>query len=93
MKKALVKCSVGVKTMFNDARRAIRDMIFKVWAGYCRSRGRKAKKLRSRVQLSLWYKLWKDRWVQFKEHGYFYDSESDAESEVSDLEMEEHDNR
>ncbi|GMH58171.1 hypothetical protein TrLO_g12544 [Triparma laevis f. longispina] len=87
LRKALVKCSVGVKTMFNDARRAIRDMIFKVWAAYVRGRTKKAKKLKLRVQLNVWFKMWKGRYLRWKEHGYFYDSESDNESVVSDLEM------
>lgn len=31
--------------------------------------------------------MWKGRYLRWKEHGYFYDSESDDESVVSDLEM------
>ena len=88
LRKALVKCSVGVKTMFNDARRAIRDMIFKVWANYVRSRSGKALRLKKRIGMSLWFRRWKSRWQRFKEHGYFYDSESETESDLSEDEEE-----
>ena len=81
LRKALVKCSVGVRTMFNDARRAMRDMIFKVWANYVRSRYKKARKLKARVQLSVWFRRWKARWQRFREHGYFFDSDSESEGE------------
>ena len=66
--------------MFNDARRAMRDMIFKVWSAYTMSRLRKARKLSARVALEPWLHLWKARYQRFKHHGYFYDSGSDDES-------------
>jgi len=89
LRKAIAKCSVGVKTMFNDARRAIRDIIFKVWKNYVMQRTRKMKKLRLRVQLEPYFNMWKNRHTRFKDHGYFYDSGSEADTDDEDLRREE----
>mmetsp|Transcript_11231 Transcript_11231/g.22976 ORF Transcript_11231/g.22976 Transcript_11231/m.22976 type:complete len:937 (+) Transcript_11231:45-2855(+) len=89
LRKAIAKCSVGVRTMFNDARRAIRDIIFRVWKDYVMLRKRKMKKLRLRVQLEPYFNKWKLRHQRFQEHGYFYDSGSDVDSDDEELRKEE----
>ncbi|GMI08291.1 hypothetical protein TrRE_jg12855 [Triparma retinervis] len=94
LRKAITKCSVGVRTMFNDARRAIRDIIFRVWKNYVSQRRKKMNKMRQRVLLEPPFKMWKSRHQRFIEHGYFYDSGSDVDSDDEELrkEEEEYDN-
>jgi len=86
VRQALVKCSVGVRTLFNDSKRQIRDMIFRIWRQYCVSRNRKMKRLRNRVCLEPWFNIWVKRHMRYKNQGYFYDTDSDDD----DDQMEEH---
>ncbi len=88
LRQAIAKCSVGVRTMFNDARRAIRDIIFKVWKQYVTSRIRKMKMLQHRVAFEKWFYLWKTRYRRYRERGYFYDSESDDDGEQNEATVE-----
>ena len=82
VRKALVKCSVGVRTLFNDNKRLIRDMIFRIWRQYCVSRNRKMKRLRNRVCIEPWFHIWVKRHERYHNQGYFYDTDSDSDIEV-----------
>ena len=62
LRAAIQKCSVGVKTMFNDARRAIRDIIFRVWATHVRSKKNRMLKFKKRCMLQPWWILWRNRY-------------------------------
>ena len=81
LKAAISKCSVGVRTMFNDARRAIRDITFRVWAAYVSRTRSKVSKFKKYCLLHHWFVTWKKRWRRFRERGYFYDDDSDDDSD------------
>ena len=90
MRTALTKMSVGVRTMFNSARRTIRDITFRIWKNYVEQRRKNFRKLKYKIAALPYFNMWAERYRRRKERGYFYDTDTEDEKEKEeDEEVEE----